>query len=250
MKLFEEERKPQDAAALVLALFREFEETEGGVASKAISPSGLSCPVACAFKLGGAPTAPYKESFQSRGFAEAGEDRHKRIQGFLSKTEYWVDVAQYIKDKKLPLEVVVKEEFETLLWSEEYKCRFKCDGILKIDGEYYVLEIKTERQQANTYRIGPDEKHRDQGTAYAMLFETRGILWVYEGRDFMEQKAFVQVISKEERTAMSNYIKKIIANVDTPTLLERNLKACGYCAYGNYCKMLFKQLEKEKKNAK
>ena len=245
MKLFEQDSKPQDAAALLLALFREFKEVPQGEVSRAISPSGLNCQVACAWKLQGRPVPPEKESFQSRGFADNGEDRHKRIQEFLSQTEYWVDIEAYIAENKLPLQVVRHDGFEVLLWSEEYQCRFKCDGMLKIEGQYYILEIKTERQQANTYRTGPDEKHQKQGKTYTLLLGTDKILWVYEGRDFLEQKPFVQVVSKAEKKEMADYLKKIIANRDTPENLERNLKACGYCQYKAYCKMYFNELARK-----
>lgn len=247
MKMFEQETKPQDAAVMLLALFREFKAVPGGEVSKAISPSGLGCQVACAWKLRGTPTQPEMESFQSRGFAENGEDRHKRIQEFLSQTPYWVDVEKYIADRHLPLQVVRHDGFEVLLWSEEYQCRFKCDGMLKIDGQYYILEIKTERQQSNTYRTGPEEKHQKQGITYTLLLGTDRIMWVYEGRDYLEQKPYVQQVTKEDKVKMASYIKSIIQNKDFPEKLERNLKACTYCQYKQHCKMYFKELVNKEK---
>lgn len=246
MKLFEDTLEKKKSPETVIAeLFREFKEVDAEPPSQYISPSGLNCQVACAWKLQGRPVPVEKESFQSASFAVNGEDRHKRIQEFLSKTEYWVDVEEYIKEKKLPLQVLEKEGYEVLLLSEQYQTRFRCDGMLKIDGVYYVLEIKTERQQANTYRTKADEKHQKQGLSYTLLMNTAGLIWVYEGRDYLEQKCFLQEVQLAEKQYIHKYLSDIVENKNTPEKLERNLKACGYCPYKNYCTMYFKELEKK-----
>lgn len=285
MKLFEEQRPPQDAAAVISQLFREFVEEPFGNESRNISPSGLSCQVCAAFKLQGIKGEPSKDSFQSASFAAAGEDRHKRIQEFLSKTPYWVDVAEYIKEKKLPLRAVIKvnnkhydtdevklpreiykeeaekflktynlprealleDEYETLLVHTELPIRFKCDGILLIEGVYYILEIKTEGNQKNTHRTTYDPKHQLQGTAYTWLFRTTRILWVYEGRDTLTQKVFVQLVTPKEKTYVKDYIQEIVDNKDTPENLQRSEGSCKYCSYRKHCKAYFKEIDKRAK---
>nr|DAH56613.1 MAG TPA: Exonuclease [Caudoviricetes sp.] len=248
MKMFEDNKAPRNAADIISELFVEFKEVEAGPVSQYVSPSGLGCQVSIAWKLKGAPTTPQKESFQSRGFAEAGEDRHKRIQEFLSKTPYWVDVEEYIKAKKLTdLEVVRHDGYEVLLVSKKYQARFKLDGMLFIEGHYYVLEIKTERQAANSYRTGPADKHQKQGIAYTLMLDTERILWIYEGRDFLEQKPFVQYVTKEDKSGLDKYIIDAITHQDEPEKLERDTKGCAYCQFKNYCKMYFKELEKRLK---
>lgn len=245
MKMFEDNGKKEDAASIVLRLFQEFHDTTPETVSQYVSPSGLGCQVSVAMKLSGAPVTPQKESFQSRSFADAGSDRHNRIQEFLSQTPYWVDVEKYIKEKKLTdLQVLSKQGYEVLLVSKTYKARFKLDGMLFIDGHYYVLEIKTERQAANSVRKGPADKHLSQGIAYTLFLDTDRIMWVYEGRDFLEQKPFVQLVTKDDKLRISNYIKDAIKFQREPEKLSRDLKSCPYCLYKNYCKMYFKELEK------
>ena len=56
---------------------------EGEIASKNISPSKMYCPVYEAFKLNGTPMAGEDKSFESDGYAEAGNARHQAIQKFL-----------------------------------------------------------------------------------------------------------------------------------------------------------------------
>ena len=75
--------------------------------------------------------------------------------------------------------------------------------------------------------------------------DTGGIIWVYEGRDFLEQKCFLQMVTPQEKQDMHIYLTDIIKYKDTPEKLERNLKACSYCAYENYCTMYFKELKKK-----
>lgn len=277
MKLFEEQKPLQDVVLLFNQLFKEFKENNSENLSKYLSPSGLSCQVSCAFKLQGITTEPEKESFQSASFAAAGEDRHKRIQEFLSITPYWVDVSKYIKEKGLPLKAVVKvntkkyntperelpreidkddieeflskynlprdaikeDEFETLLVHTSLPIRFKCDGILLIDGIYYILEIKTEGERKNNGRSTYDPKHQLQGKAYTWLFKIEKILWVYEGRDSLVQRFFVQLVTPKEKLEIRNYIQKIVDNFNTPENLEKDETQCKYCNYKKYCKKYF-----------
>lgn len=247
MKLFEDNRPPQDAAALLLALFREAKEIPSSVASQTISPSGLACQVACALKLQGIPTEPQMESFQSRCFTDNGEDRHKRIQEFLSQTPYWVDVAEYVKAKNLPLDIIRQDGFEVLLQHKVLPIRFKCDGMLFIEGVYYVLEIKTERGQANAFRTTYEPKHQKQGITYTYMLDTDRILWVYEGRELLEQKPFVQLVKKEEKQEIAKYLQEIVDNKDRIELLKNDEKSCAYCAYKKYCKAYFKEFKKKQK---
>lgn len=243
-KFFDEQTVKRDPARVLAELFTEYKDVPTGPVSKFVSPSGLGCQVGIAFKLQGAPVTPQKESFQSRCMADAGEDRHLRIQEFLSKTEYWVDVEKYIKAKGLNLKVLRHDGYEVLLYSPEYQARFKLDGMLFIDGHYYVLEIKTERQSDNNTRTAANAKHLLQGKAYTLMLDTDRIMWVYEGRDYFEQKPIVQLITKEEKNEVAKWIKDAIQYKDEPEKLVKNEKSCVYCAFKNYCKMYFKEREK------
>lgn len=247
MRLFEvkTEKSTGDAAELLKELFTEFKVVKGSVPSPYISPSGLNCPMDMAFKLKGIPTEDTKESFQSRQFAVNGNDRHERIQEFLSETPYWVNVAEYVRSRNLPLTVVEEQGYEVLLVSEEYKTRFRCDGMLLIEGEYYVLEIKTERGSQNAKREGPDEEHYLQGLAYAMLLDVNKIMWVYEGREYLRQKPFVQEVTPQEKDYIKGYIKNIIANVNTPENLPFDKRACRYSPYNKYRKMYLAEIKRK-----
>lgn len=305
MEFFAETKKRRDAASILSELFKTYKESSSS-ASRYLSPSSLSCQVACAFKLQGVPTEPSKDSFQSASFADAGEDRHRRIQGFLSHTPYWVDVSKYVSERSdLEVRVVTVEErvsdyrhyneerlkslldyktgmamvpeeivkeiddldtwlhtedaihcrkmyqddpYETLLVHKTLPIRFKCDGILYIEGNYYILEIKTERNSINIFRTTYDDKHQLQGISYSALLKINEILWVYEGRDSLEQKVFIQSVSDSQHASMLNRFRFIVDNKDNVSVLERDLKACTYCPYKKHCRQTFKVLKKEVKD--
>ena len=136
----------------------------------------------------------------------------------------------------MPLDVISQQGNEVLLVSKEYRTRFRCDGMLLIEGEYYILEIKTERGQQAAKRTGPAEKHYLQGVAYAMLLDVKKIMWVYEGRDLFRAKAIRSRSKRRRKSKISLYIKNIIANVNTPENLPAG-EGCKYSAYNKYRKM-------------
>lgn len=289
MKFFEDtKQQPVNVVLVMEQLFKEFKELPVRGASRYISPSGLGCAVACACKLHGIVAEPRRENFQTMSFMDAGEDRHKRIQQFLVTTPYWVNVATFIKERNLPLKAVYKvdtkkystpenplpeeilveekddfllkyqlpeaalfiDDYETLLVHKTLPIRFKCDGILYINGTYYVLEIKTESATKNRGRDLYDPKHQLQGKAYSWLFNIENILWVYESRDTLTQKFFVQLVLKEERKSIEDYIQAI---VDCGTNLEKLPKCyeekCTHSPYTKHYKSYMEGLVKNGKRA-
>lgn len=294
-KFFGEEQQILPPEEVIRKLFYAEYEVAEYVPSQNISPSGMGCPIACAFKLNGVPVPAGKASFYCSSAADNGSDRHERIQEFLSRTPYWVDVADYIAKRpelevrvvtaqeqaesleksftsrleqlnilrqqqdftgaeateygdlvkwlSIPIEqhakeIAEKNRFEVLLLHTKYPIRFRCDGMLRIDGKFYVLEIKTERQSKNSFRIAPDPKHAKQGITYEMsLKPDGGIIWLYEGRDALEPKTFLQLPDEQACKENEAYIANIVAKKDTPWLLEiPPASACTYCEYKAKCK--------------
>lgn len=234
---------------------------EGEVASKYISPSKLYCEVYEALKLQGQPMMGEEESFESRGYAEAGNSRHQAIQKFLINNPEveWVDPEEYVKEKELPFEVKpnflvekliskypeipVKEakdllgEYEVNLVHKTQPLSFKLDGLIKYKGEYYILEIKTIGKK--DFESVPLDKHQDQGLAYSFLLKIDKIAWVYECRENFKIKVAFQLIREEEHQSIRNRLNRIIKFKDNLTKLERNLNRCTYCRYKAKCLEIF-----------
>ena len=230
---------------IIRQLFYERKVNPPYTPNKFISPSGMSCPIACCYKLQGVELPESKESFFDRSKADAGTDRHERIQAFLSQTEYWVNVKEYVEAKKLPLIVLKEDGYEVLLQHKVYPIRFKCDGMLKIDGKYYVLEIKTEGEQKNLNRHSFNPDHEFQGATYSTVLDTVGVIWLYEGRDSCDPKTFLQEITTGDRQLIKKYISDIVKHKDNPFDKFVPEAKCTYCEYKNHCKKEYKEWKKK-----
>lgn len=176
---------------------------------------------------------------------ESGTDRHQRIQQTIIKAQElgydieWVDVEEYLDKWPQPgTRVIEKVGMETKLKNDILNLSFMCDGIIKLKGEYYILEIKTEASFKWNGRVSPVERHQVQAIAYATALGINKVLFVYENRDFCSKKAFVMNVTeqmKEEKVihkieTCNAYIENGIVPPCTCTQSERN-----YCPYTTQC---------------
>jgi CRISPR/Cas system-associated exonuclease Cas4 (RecB family) len=229
---------------------------EGDIASKNLTPSHLHCPARMGFKLRGAPMMAEDRGFEARGYAEAGNSRHRAIQEFLIDLENieWIDPEVYVKEKNLPFEVykskkvlAVSEkynipyteacsllgEYEVNLVHKTQPLSFKLDGLIKYKGEYYIVEIKTVGKK--DLQDSPLDKHQWQGKTYSFLLKIPRVLWIYECRENFKIKTTVQVFEPEEQQQARNRLNHIILDKDDPHKLERDLSKCGFCRYKAIC---------------
>lgn len=240
-------------------------EGEGEVAKKCISPSKLWCEVQEAFRLQGIPMEAEDRNFESFGYKESGNARHKEIQKFLKNHPdvEWIEPEDYIKEFGLPFvasysdrvmdlvrkhpDISVKEareileDYETGLSHTTQPLSLKLDGIIKWKGIYYILEIKTIGKRE--FEKVPLDKHQPQGIVYSFLMKIENILWVYENREDFKIKAIVQKVREEEHQRIRNKLNRIIKHRDDVTLLERNLGRCNYCRYEKHCQEVFSSAE-------
>lgn len=222
--------------------------------NKALSPSSIGCQRAAAFKLSGAWGKEDEETYESGLAAAMGSFCHERIQKFLSQSDIWVDVKEFVDenpDLGLSVAKVQKHEGEiSLTFSGIRKGEkvsppfsFQCDGIVRIDGEYYIVEIKSETEAAWQKRQAPNPKHQEQGTGYSFLYGIKNILWVYVSRESfgVHRKVYLQNIPKVQIDLFQTMCMDIGEAVE-----EKNIgrlpkaKDCRYCAFVNECRKLDK----------
>ena len=177
------------------------------------------------------------------GICESGTDRHARIQEAVSKMivngincEY-LDVAEYIKSRELPLQIVAKQGYETKLYDEKRHISFLCDGIIRYDNKYYILEIKTESIYKWVSRKDVAEEHRMQATAYSLLFNIPDVIFLYINRDNCDMKAFMFTPTSEELDGLDKKIEHCERCVQNKVLPDKILddSACRYCGYRRLC---------------
>ena len=155
----------------------------------------------------------------------------------------YIDVAAYIKKfKPAETEVVGKRGPETKCYNRIYDMSFMCDGILRINKEYYVLEIKTESTFKFSQRLGVDEKHYAQATCYSLLLGIDKVIFLYENRDTCLKKTYLFQVTEKMRNDIKekiSFVEKCVKENNLPAPFK-NEKVCMYCAYSLKCKMNLK----------
>ena len=221
--------------------------TRTGKPSPCYKPSSLHCIRNMYYQCVEADIDSPSESPESVGIGESGTDRHLRIQNYISRMKdygvncEYIDVEDYIKEHNIPdLEVLSKEQFETKLYSPKYNLRFLADGIIKYNGEYYILEIKTESSYKWLQRGGVDPSHYYQAYTYSLCFGIDNVLFLYENRDCCTKKSFMLNVSDTNRQFIVDLLNRCNEYVQNkivppkPTDIEK--KVCQYCGYRKTCR--------------
>lgn len=220
-----------------------------------LSPSGMGCQRAAAFKLSGEWCKEEEETYESNLAAEMGTFIHEHIQKFMSASSIWVDVEEFIRQRPelgITINPHQKHKGEISLLFSGYRngvkvsppFSFQCDGIVFIDGEYYIVEIKSESETAWQARTAPNPKHADQATGYAFLYGIRNILWVYASRESFgaHRKIYYQQVDERRISSFVEVTRKIEKAVEENSIQTLpKAKDCRWCAYAEACKALDKR---------
>lgn len=206
-------------------------------------PSSLNCLRMMFYYRNSTKIDGVDRTASSIGILHSGEDRHLRIQNAITKMKgngfdcEWVDVETYIKDNNLTnLEVVSKKEYETTVHNKELDLLFLCDGIVKIGGQYYIVEIKTESANSFYNRMAVAEEHKHQAACYSISFKINRVIFVYENRDLCLKKAFLFTVSqalKNEVIGMIERCNEYVSKKELPVKIV--CKSCNYCDYKKKC---------------
>lgn len=215
--------------------------------SKTYKPSGMNCMRQSYFQLTGATPDDAETNYSLVGICNSGTDIHVRIQTYVSKMRdcgidcEYIDVAQFVIDRGLSdIEVVSKSGMETKLYHKKFNMSFLCDGIVRYQNHYYILELKTESIYKWQNRAGVDESHYNQATAYSVALGLDEILFVYINRDVLDMKAFLFVPTSEMKQNLIGYIDTCdayVAKNSVPPKPENvTKKTCTYCLYSELCR--------------
>jgi len=219
-----------------------------GKPSRRYKPSLLHCIRQMYYQITGANMD--KQSSKTGEFlsiCESGTDRHKRIQEVICNMKKhgidceYIDVADYIKQNNLNLEVVSKTDYETKVYDKEHNIIFLCDGIIKYKNRLFVFECKTESSFKAMGRSGVDDSHKYQAYTYALEFGIDDVLFVYENRDICTKKSYILHVTDENKqfildriSSCDDYVKM---NIVPPKEETVDKKICQYCEYKTQCKV-------------
>lgn len=214
--------------------------------SQTYKPSGMNCIRSMYYQVIGAEVEP-DSNYVMVGICESGTDRHERIQTAISKMKEngfdceYIDVGEYVRSRGLDiyLDIVEKCGNETKLYDRNRNISFLCDGIIKYQGKYYIVEFKTESSFKWRDRKGVDPKHYNQARTYSLELQIDGVLFVYINRDIVDMKAYMYVVTDSERQQIIDLIdtcQSFVEKREIPPIPEdANDKKCAYCNYKALC---------------
>lgn len=216
-------------------------------ASQSYKPSSFHCLRNMYYQIMGieADVKPVDEYLINVG--DIGTHRHETLQGIISTMDKlgidceWVDVEKWVAEncKGLGTVVVKKDGFEYKCKNTKLNLSFKCDGIIKYKGEYYILEIKTEGSYTFNSRKGIKPDHEEQASCYSHCFNIFKVLFVYESRDNCARKAYIfQTNKTKNHERVVDKIDKCNYYVDKqiPPPCTEDKRVCQYCSYVGTCK--------------
>lgn len=217
------------------------------VPSQSYKPSSMNCIRSMYYTVKGYEVEP-ESNYVLVGICEAGTDRHERIQNAIAEMSSngfdatYVDVGEYVKSRGLDsyLDIVEKQGNETKLYDRNRNISFLCDGIIRYQGKYYIVEFKTESSFKWKDRKGVDPKHYNQARTYSLELGIDGVIFIYINRDIVDMKAFLYVVTDEERQSIIDLIAECDGYIERgevpPKPEDANDKKCAYCNYKAVCK--------------
>lgn len=213
--------------------------------SQTYKPSSMTCMRQMYFTVIG-EEAEYESNYTMVGICESGTDRHERIQNAVARMKEngfdcaYVDVGEYVKSRGLPLQIVSKCGNETKLYDPELNVSFLCDGIIKYQGKYYIVEFKTESSFKWKERKGVDPKHYNQARTYSLELNLEHVIFVYINRDIVDMKSYMYNVTESERTQIKTLILTCQKYVDKKQVPPKDKdvpsSACAYCGFKEQCK--------------
>lgn len=220
--------------------------------SQTYKPSGMNCIRSMYYQIIGKEPDPSSSTYQLVGICNSGSDIHQRVQQAVIDMKSngidceYINVADFVEQRGLDYLEIRKRpdpehgEYETKLYHKNYNMSFLCDGIIRYNGHYYILELKTETCNKWYTREDVDPKHYNQATAYSIAFGIDEVLFVYISRDNLDMKAFMRNVTDDMKMGLigiveecDGYVKRMITP-PKPTDLPKS--ACTYCGYKNTCK--------------
>ena len=209
------------------------------------APSSFRCPRISWFRLRGVQPDVVKTPDRTLEFtAQLGTACHNVIQENFSELlgDDWLDVKDYLDSIDFPYEYSVnKNGFEYQIEILDPPVRFAVDGIVRIDGEVYLLEIKTSEYSSFDELMNPKDQHIDQIKFYCTLLGLSKCLVLYQDRLYGGLKCYevlVTDIEKDEVRAKIKHIQEMVEANIAPDRLPREDSWCtsSHCPYYAKCR--------------
>ena len=216
---------------------------------KTFAPSQMRCDRVSWFRLRGTTPDKVKNPDATLYFtAQIGTACHEAIQRRLIEKlgGDWIPVKQWIAENPeffKDYDMIVEEKgYETTIEIRKpYPIRFACDGIVRLNGKVYLLEIKTAEFASLNDLTAPKLKHMDQVKCYSTLLHIFDVLFLYQDRNYGELKCFEVNFTESDHRELTAKMDKVLELVDAniaPEGLPVGDPDCtpSMCKYYSVCK--------------
>lgn len=207
------------------------------------APSSMRCKRKSWFRLRGVkPDIIQEPDLTMDHTATVGTALHERIQSILSEAlgEDWISVEDYLKEFPIPYKyTLTKHGYETKVSIDDPPINFSCDGIIRIRGCYYLLEIKSSEYESWKSLTETKPHHMEQIKTYATILDIPRVLTLYIDRQYGRVKSFEFSVSGEEMTAIKQdmvYVQQMVKANLAPEKLPTGDYVCSNCEYKLKCK--------------
>lgn len=177
--------------------------------------------------------------------ADIGTACHRIIQTNLKSMlgDDWISVRDHINSIDFKYDYTLDEDesgLESLIEITDPPIRFACDGIIRLNGKKYLLEIKTSEYSSWNDLTDPKPRHIDQVQCYATLLQLPNVLFVYQDRQYGELKCFEITVPQYIMDSVIDRFERVMDMVRknlAPSPLPKGDSWCtpSMCPYYNIC---------------
>ena len=215
--------------------------------TKTFAPSQFACDRLSWFRLRGVePDVSNRVDAQLAFSADIGTVCHEILQRLLSNMlgESWISVENYLNDHPIPYEYTLEVKdigLETFITIVNPPVRFACDGIILLDGRYYILEIKTCDYSSWVKLQEPKSRHIDQVKCYSSLLNIPDVMFLYQDRLYGQIKLYELHFKEYELSSVIDRMNNVLESVEygiAPEGLKNDSFWCNsnVCPYFKKCK--------------
>lgn len=220
----------------------DIREQSARTKSRTFAPSAMRCLRKQWFRLRGAEPDFIEVPDIGLNFrAEIGTARHIAIQTRLQKAlgKDWISVRDYLAGSGINIECEITENgMESLVTVKYPPIKFAVDGIVRIDGRIFLLEIKTTDYSAFEQMTQQKKVHEDQVILYSSILGIRDVLFLYEDRQNGGLKSFQYHVSEDDVEKSKSKIQSVITMSEqniAPERLPKSDYMCSNCEYARKC---------------
>lgn len=213
---------------------------------RTFAPSSFRCDRRSWFRIRGVQPDSVKTVDVTLNFtAEIGTACHRIIQTNLKEClgSDWIEVSSYLKTHPIPWKYNLEpseDSLETRVEIIDIPVRFSVDGIIRLNGEYYLLEIKTSEFSSWNDLTDPKSEHRDQILCYCALLGLKKAIVLYQDRQYGGFKCYEVSFTNDELDSVITRFYHVLDMVDknlAPDGLPVGDKWCSpsMCLYYKRC---------------